>query len=283
MVVTSDLDRLGHVMVVGCQRTGTNLTGLILGTHPHSVLIEEDDGAYKYLRAESSTAGQRLAKVLAKARKKYKAPKRRFKGRHAIAPSVSHLVFQVHNSTYDYEELAAKLSNPHFVFPTRDVRDVVCSMARLRRVPMVENQLRFMKECPHVARAFGDEIALLEDPRTSPHAKRAMVWRVKTSFLHVLLEEPFNASWVRYEELVRSPAAVSKSILAAVGLPQLEQDLSRDSLDETYQGVGMGDTNRTWQIRQDSVGRWRDGLSAAEEAEIWEVAGELMTRLGYER
>ena len=97
------------------------------------------------------------------------------------------------------------------------------------------------------------------------------------------MEEPFSAIWVRYEDLVRSPAATTKRVLAGVGLPKPEADVTRDSLNEVYQGIGMGGTDRTWQVRQSSVERWRDRLSPAEESEVWEVAGELMTSLGYER
>ena len=112
--VTLDSRRLCLVLVVGCQRTGTNLTGLILGTHPQSVLIEEGDGAYECLRVESNAEGP-LLDALSRARQKYRAPRRRFvRGsllglRFKLAPSVSHLVFQVPNSTYDYEGLAGRL------------------------------------------------------------------------------------------------------------------------------------------------------------------------------
>ena len=109
------------------------------------------------------------------------------------------------------------------------------------------------------------------------------MWRVKTSLLFPLMDGPFNALRVRYEDLVDSPGSTSKRLLAAVGLPTREEDVTRNSLNKVYRGVGMGGTDRTGQIRQGSVGRWRDQLSTTEESEIWDVAGELMARLGYER
>ncbi len=272
-----------HVLVIGCQRTGTNLTGLILGTHPHAILIEESDGAYEYLANDAVDCERRASKTLAKARRKYLSPRNRFKGRDQLDPAITHLVFQVPNSTYDCEALAKKFPDLRLVFPSRDVRDVVCSMANLSQVPMVENQLRFMQQREHIAEAFKEEIDCLVAPKTPMHVKRAIVWKVKTSLLFPLLEEPFGACWIRYEELVASPEPACAKILAAAGLSKHDHQLTRNTLHETYQGIGMGGTDRTWQIRKSSLGRWRERLTATEEEDIWDCTAALMQRLGYER
>ena len=72
---------LRFVFVIGCQRSGTTLTGQILGAHPNAVLLDEPDGIYPWFAAldpKDPFGGDGLSAVLEKAATKYADPEQRF-------------------------------------------------------------------------------------------------------------------------------------------------------------------------------------------------------------
>ena len=67
------------VVVVGCQRSGTTLTGQLLGEHSGAVLLDEPDGLYPWFHAMASRRAEAdalAAAVLERALTKYRSDDR---------------------------------------------------------------------------------------------------------------------------------------------------------------------------------------------------------------
>ena len=125
------------VAVVGCQRSGTTLTGQILGAHPNAVLLDENEGLYPWFRAKLA-GGQGLDRkfqaMLARVLKKYRNPWNKFGERGdklRLLPHITTLVLKAPNLTYDYTALMNFPAPVSIVYPVRDPRSVVASMIRL--------------------------------------------------------------------------------------------------------------------------------------------------------
>ena len=271
-----------YTLVVGCQRSGTTLLGQVIGAHPAALLIDEDDGATDLivqLVTNRDTNHDRFWRCVAAAREKYNDPAR-FGDRPRTLPGVSHIVLKVPNATYYYVQLARLTLDLRPIFLTRDVRDVVCSMERLRSVAMVENQIKRMHRAPGIADRFAVELTLLEDPRLAPYRKRALIWRIKTSLYSEFLKPPLDGLMVRYEDLVRDPEKWITVALAHLGLSVPAPGLRHETV---LGGTAVGHTRRDRAIDDTSVGNWTRDLSTQQEAEVWLTAGPLMTKLGYQR
>ena len=273
-----------YIFIVGSQRTGTTLLGQILGAHPQAVLIDENNSVYSLIETLLETPEDEeatLRQCLASARRLY-VEDDRFDDHDTLGESVSHLVLKAPNATYAYEGLRhIHKGRLHFVFAVRDVRDVVCSMQRLVHVPMVDNQLGHIARYARISARFAEVLAKIRSPDTAESVRRALIWRIKTSLYTEFLPAPLRAFLIRYEDLVRAPNRWIPRILDHVGLsPQTEAVLHHE---DVFQGVGPGFTVRTRAIDTTSLSRWQRDLDPEEEEAIWDVAGGLMTALGYAR
>ncbi|MDB5093196.1 MAG: uncharacterized protein JWO85_1297 [Candidatus Eremiobacteraeota bacterium] len=271
------------VAVVGCQRSGTTLTGQILGASPEAVLIDEEDGLYPWFHAfaeGASDAGRLADEMFARARSKYREPERRFRTvgtRVQPAPGVTCIVLKAPNLTYD-EVKISRLGVPvTIVYPVRDPRAVVSSMARLGAIDFVGNQQRLLAERPAVAAAYERELQTVGDEAAPPWVRRAALWRIKTGRATAFRNHGLPMTQFRYEDLVRDPRAAIAPLLAACalgGAPDLEAR-------EAYRGAGPGGTDRTRAIDAASANAWTSALSASEERDVLATAGPLATAFGY--
>lgn len=277
----------GHVCrivaVVGCQRSGTTLTGQILGASPEAVLLDEEDGLYPWFHAYAagaSGAGLLADQMFARARSKYREPDRRFRTvgtRVEPAPHVTCIVLKAPNLTYD-EVKVSRLGVPvTIVYPVRDPRAVVASMGRLAEVDFVGNQQRLLAERPAVAAAYERELPTVRDEGAPPWVRRAAVWCIKTGRAPAFRDRGLPIMQFRYEDLVRDSRAVIAPLLAACalrGAPGLE---SR----EAYRGYGPGGTDRARAIDAASANAWASALSASEQRDVLATAGPLAATFGY--
>jgi len=138
---------------------------------------------------------------------------------------------------------------PHarFVHMVRDGRDVACSLRRQS----------WMK------RGSGDIIA-----------RCATYWVERVSIGRVFTSDPRYAE-LRYEDLVRDPAATLRRLLGSLGLEWSDRMLLADDDQRGVAAAGPAFTS--------SVGRWRKELSEPEVATLHSIAGPLLIELGYER
>ena len=132
------------ILVVGCQRSGTTLTGQIVGAHERAILVDEFDGLYPWFTAMSQHTADRDAKtafIIAKSASKYRNPVARFLTSDksvGLADAVDTLVLKSPNLTYSYNSLAGLRIPIKVIYPVRDPRAVVASMLRNTQVDFVE-------------------------------------------------------------------------------------------------------------------------------------------------
>lgn len=274
------------VAVVGCQRSGTTLTGQILGAHPNAVMIDEPEGLYQWFDASAQGAPDSrklLRKSLRMANKKYKTAYRRLEkkpeGGFAMAPGVTHLVLKAPNLTYSFDELL-RLDLPVVaVFLVRDPRAVVASLGGLQRIPMVENQVSIINTYPGLMSEYADEVGQMASPETSQTVKRALFWRVKSGLVRKFEDRGIPTLLVRYEDLVADPEGVCKNISDHIGLPFDPLMLAHETV---FRGYGPGMTKRTRAVDSASLQSWRNRLSSEQEKVVLDVAGAELGYFGYD-
>ncbi len=274
------------VAVVGCQRSGTTLTGQILGAHPNAVMIDEPDNLYEWFDASSTGApGSRklLRKSLRLANKKYKPKHRRLKkkpeGGLEVADGVTHLVLKAPNLTYSFDRFAALDLPVTAVFLVRDPRAVVASLGGLQRIPMVENQVSIIKKDPDLASEFSDEVEQMASPDTSDTVKRALFWRVKSGLVRKFEDRQIPTLLVKYEDLIADTAGTCEKISEHIGLSFDPQMLAHE---QVFRGYGPGMTKRSRAVDASSLETWRKRLSPEQEATVLEVAGAELDYFGYD-
>lgn len=276
---------LNHVIVVGCQRSGTTLVGQLLGAHPHAVLIDETDNLYSWyaaLLASDRGASDRFDTVVEQARRKYSADDPRFvetaSGNWSLAPHVSHIVLKAPNLTYDFAAISRLDVPKRVIFPVRDPRAVVASMAKLGHIPMVENQVVLLREHPELANRFADELALIEAADTPVHVKRAIVWRIKSGLWSSFSAESLPVFRFRYEDLVVDPLGHTRMLAEHAGLEPDDAMLEHESC---YVGFGPGMTRRERPVDTASFRSWDAWLPPSQQTEVLDVAGDLAIELGF--
>lgn len=279
------LEDISLVLVIGCQRSGTTLTGQILGAHPRAALIDEFDGLYPWVQSIADKAddcAQKTAAVFAKSASKYKDPASRFTGQGdgiALAEGVDTLVLKAPNLTYGYS-MVARLGMPAVaVYPVRDPRAVVGSMLRLSNINFVENQAARIRNTPQIEVLFPDEVAVINDADAPYWLRAAKVWQIKSG-----LQAPFTQAGIpvfdfRYEDLVQDPSRYIAEIGAFSGLSGSNALFAHQDI---YVGEGPGGTDRTRAVDRTSERSWSDTLDDATAAQVLAAVQPLAGQFGYE-
>jgi hypothetical protein len=253
--------------VAGCQRSGTTLLRLVLECHPRVYCFDEATG-YRVL------AG---------------AP-------FGVPPGRTHIGFKVPRWTeclgddlaWD-EGLAEQVTDLYhrepIVFLTRDVRDTVASMRKLRMtdtqswlefcaVPILEAKfartplgLRYAQEW-NAAVAAGKPAVQMG----------ALYWKYKTGMLFDFQARGWPVLHVSYERLVADPAPELRRVCRFLGVSWDARMLVHDRLPHTEvfaDGTVMGNTDPRRPIDATSVQQWRGWLTPAEEIDVLAIAGDL--------
>jgi len=278
------IHNLKIVFIVGCQRTGTTLIGNILGAHPQAFLIDEPDGLYPWLEAILSNQDKVVASALfrkccQKARNSYLDPVIKCDNEGNLAASVTHLILKAPNLTYSADRIAETFPNSFCVFSYRDIRDVVVSMGKLKTIPMVQNQLKRIKDSPALSVQHKKAVLALEDSDISPHQARAHIAKIKTELRSTFNHTNIQKLEVCYEDLVQQPAIWKRKLLQHI---QLTTDIDSNHTN-VMTGWGPGLNYRLNKINTFSIDQWKHHLTKDQENDIWEIAGSLMMKLGYSR
>ncbi|MFK8013274.1 MAG: sulfotransferase [Marinicellaceae bacterium] len=279
------LENYNVVFIVGCQRTGTTLTGNILAAHPNVFMIDEPDGVYPWAQAIFSEQNEDLINTkfqdaCKKASQKYKNSHIKCNIDGTLTDVITHIVLKVPNLTFNAAEIIKYFANPYCVFTYRDIRDVVVSMGRLHWISMVENQLNYIESNPLVLKRYNQEVEILKSGKLKPHQARAYIAKIKTNLRVDFNREELNRIIIKYEDLTQNPEMWTKTILQHVGLRHNLDDL--DYTDKLL-GWGPGLTYRKNKINTFSIGQWKEFLSKEDESEVWEIIEPLMLELGYSR
>lgn len=271
------------IAVLGCQRSGTTLTGQILGAHPNAVLIDEPDGLYPWFHAaaEGRADAQDLArKMLRVAAEKYSDPRSRFiesGHNHILDPSIRVLVFKAPNLSYDWQKLSAFPIPIKIAYPVRDPRAVVASMACLSHIDFVGNQRRLIEERPATKAEFQVELQMLADDSLPSWVHHTIIWKVKSGLATKFRQHGLPVHQFRYEDLVHDPKTIIDNLTNyCFGDGMLLRDT-----DATYVGFGPGGTDRTRSVDQLSLSAWKTAIIKEKEADILRAASPLAESFNY--
>jgi Sulfotransferase family len=268
------------VVIIGCQRSGTTLTGQIIGAHPRAFLVDETDGLHPWFQAQALGRIEESSlerTMLASASVKYRPANGRSEQRGQDGQPIT-LVLKAPNLTYDIELLARMRVPTSIVYPVRDPRAVVASMQRLSGIDFVGNQLRLINEHPLCSERFPAEFRIIQDAAKPIWLRQAAVWRIKTSMSQYCKDLGLPTTQFRYEDLIGNPDSVISRILTEC---QLADGPETRSAHLAYRGKGPGGTDRTRSIDAASLFEWRNSLTEAAQADILRVAGARAVEFGY--
>lgn len=280
-----DIKRI--VVIAGCQRSGTTLVGQILGAHPDALMLDEPDGLYEWFNAEireSPHAKNLLYKLINQSKSKYRSEHQKILSDAAGNPignlNLTHLILKAPNLTYNYKELPILNIPVSIIYPVRDPRSVVASMLKLKHIPMVENQIKLIRQNKELMVRFRDELTLLEDSEVRLYAKMALIWRIKTALYDRFLECGLPTFVFKYEDLINETEKTVVNIAQHAGLRFDDLMMSHEIV---YKGFGPGMTDRSRPIDNLSIDSWIENLNEEQDKEILRIAGKLAEKFNYSK
>ena len=267
---------LQPLVVSGCQRSGTTLMSLILGSHPQVNTIDE-----VFFRRHFTLDKMRQALAEQK------------EGRNCC--------FKIPMQSHQLAEIQAGSSPPaRLIWMLRDPRAVVASMVDLH-LPVsrfvsvswacsyihkeIINVLQFLPQ--HLLdplEAWIHRFRLIENvpgplrPAPDVYFTAALCWYLKQLTLKMYLEQGLAIHLVRYEKLVSEPEPVLRALLA-----QLELDWEPSVLAHHRAGTGhvIGGTRRDTPISSENLDKWKRSLSPEGLAEVREVCTAMASEFAY--
>lgn len=257
--------------ILGCQRTGTTLTRLVLESHPDLFCYDELT-AYAVLQ-KSAAADIPCARWVG-----FKIPR-----------WTEQLTCPVLLDEGPEGPCENFYRGEKIVFLLRNVRDTVTSMFRLGSGN--KNWCEIWVSRIIEAKLARDETfrarysAELEVARRSHNplvGLAALYWKYKTDSFFSYREKGFPVLPVSYERFVTRPRSTLHAVCGHLGIPFHENLLRHNELQhgELFDnGLTLGNTNPRTPIRRTSIGQWARFLGAADIDLIARVAGELPTKL----
>jgi protein-tyrosine sulfotransferase len=271
------------VVIVGCQRSGTTLTGQIIGAHPEAFLVDELDGLYPWFHAHAQGleyATSLADAMLQNAKAKYRSKTRAnfVAARDPANRGATTLVLKAPNLTYDFDRIAALPAQVSVVYPVRDPRAVVASMRRLGHIDFVANQLRLLTERPAMRERFAAEHFIIEDEAQPSWIRQAAVWSIKSSIAPFYEKSGLTVTQFKYEDLVCEPDRVISAILTGCCLRESDETRCAHRI---YIGHGPGGTDRTRAIDAASLSSSNAWLDSAQQAHVMRTVGAWARNFGY--
>lgn len=268
------------VIIAGCQRSGTTLTGQIIGAHPQGFLIDESDKLYQWTDAWLSAAKNQtdlLNHCIKAAAEKYSDVRSNFS---TVADTSNlFLILKAPNLSFYADQIAPLQDDISVIYPIRDVRAVVASMLSLKHSKMIENQTRYFLENKYVCDNFVDELALLTDKKTAKHIKAALIWKVKSLLFVPFQNLRLNPLLIKYEDIITQTHSATLKIAEHC---QIKYEKSLNAHHQVMTGNAPGKTLRNRKIDINSLQKWENQLEANQVSDIWDVAGETMQSFNYQ-
>jgi hypothetical protein len=260
-----------HFFILGCQRTGTTLLRLILETHPELACYDEIRG-YEVLQ-NSAVNNYPDARLVG-----FKLPR---------------WTEQIRNAVLWDEGLPGTCKNfyrgEQILFLLRDVRDTIASMLKLKVgeftwcelwVPRIIEAKLAREEA--FGKRYAKELTSIEHCDSRLIGLAALYWKYKTQAFFDYREEALPVLAIPYEQLVRDPHPVLQSACWHLGIEFEENLLSHNKFQHSEvfaNGLTLGNTDPRKPIQADSVGQWKQFLSAKDSSIIEHVAGDLSARV----
>jgi Sulfotransferase family len=260
-------DRHERFFILGCQRSGTTLTRLILESHP-DVFCYDELFAYGILQQQlvEPSHSERLT---------------RFK-----IPRWTEQLMEPHVVDYGPEGPCENFyRGERIIFLLREIKDNVSSMMKLPTWcetwarPIVAAKVA---NTPTFGLRYARELRIVEDCHDPIVGTAALYWRYKNDSFLDYIEAGLPIMGVRYEDLVNAPRPVLQAICGHLGLTISENMLHHHELPHRElfsDGTTLGNTDPQRPIDANSVGQWPQFLCENDVALIERIAGDLPRRL----
>ena len=242
----------GRLFVLGCQRSGTTLVGMMLEAHRRIEYFGEMDDTVN--RTGDLTRELDLDAVRAQP-----------------VPTGGRAGFAANRDTHRCAEIHATFPDSSVVWVERDVAPVVASMLSLTVRGGCWAGIFGPREITKHIRAADDVVAarMVErlasgEQRTREVGTATLVWAVKRRQRRTW-EAAFSPrmTTVRYDDLVRDPEPSARAILDRLGCAWDERVLSHPSfVDRSIQRPGRADASRS--IDATGIEKWRETLDDAD-------------------
>jgi len=265
--------------ILGCQRSGTTLTRLVLDSHSKIHCFDEYK-SYKILHDDN---------VLKKEIEKYSGKKLfGFKTPAYTEQMNNPMLREMVNNTITKN----RFHDSKMIFLYRDVRDVISSMKSyvqkegsswLERwvLPSIEF---WEKNFSEFSDMYKHDLEIIRHSQNKAIASAALYWKVKNNSMIYYENLGISITKVRYEDLVHNSSHIIQTILNYLDLEWEDNLLQHNEIshDEINQdGLTVGKNDPTKPIHSDSIGRYRHDLSPQEQNEIMKITSDLMSNLGY--
>ena len=271
----ADWDGPGHqsgaaaIFVGGCQRSGTTLLREILGRHSNLAAGPETGFFWDRLRIEKMALhwGMEpgtIAEMALSSRSLTGFADAFFRPILERA-NKSRFVDKTCGNVRAISKILNLYPRARFLHIVRDGRDACCSLKTFASWTVVRGRL-------------------VAPTAEHPHRGCAEWWVSETSHGLAYRDHP-RCLEVRYENLVRAPAAEVERICAFIGEAPEPGMLVADpgAVDTAEPGRFLCNRNAPGPIATSGVGRWQRDLSPQERAIVHHVAGGLMMALGHVR
>lgn len=177
------------IPILGCQRSGTTLTFLILTSHPKIVGFDESDARFSF----SVYSWRTLFK-------------------NSLEGNFTCLKLPMKVSELPY--ITRYYSNSRIIWPVRSCYATISSMKKLRmtkKTNWLESPLGSVQELKTLSTLFSEikNIDVEHLRQTMPVALGAYVWKYKMLALRQYQKESLDVYDFRFEELVESPETLS--------------------------------------------------------------------------
>jgi hypothetical protein len=274
-----DKPKLNFIIMPSCQRSGTTLTGQIIGAHSQCFLIDEDDGLYQWfysLDIPTENHQLNLNQILENASKKYLDSRKNIRQLSDI--NSMRIVLKAPNLGFEYKKLSKINPTPSIIFPIRDARSVVASMLQLKENPMIERQTTFISNHQRLANQYKGELSTLNKKSTPLHIKSAIIWNIKSNLYKQLEEHGLNPLVLNYEQLVKN---LKDEVIKIANHCHITFEHNLLSHHKVLQGNTHGNTNRARKVDTESLNLWKRTLTPKQERDILEITHESMLNFGY--
>jgi len=224
--------------ILGSQRSGTTLLGLILDSHS-DITVYDENVSYKMIH------------------------QRNFSGSGPMALKIPIL-------TRRYEVLNKMFPEAKYIFMQRDIRSVVSSMLKLKvndgrswaethSIREIEKSLISIKSKKNRDYLYKKHIKFIKNEDIV--STTILCAYLKKYLIVELRDEGLDVFECQYEKLVNNPEKIINEILLFLDLPWDSRVLEHHKL---HKGIAIGDTNRKRSIDALSLNKWKEHLTDQE-------------------
>lgn len=257
------------IIIGGCARSGTTLVRVILDSHrniccgPESGLFFREKAEISRLVNKFDLPRQQVLRVACESGSRAEFIDRFF-DLYARVSGKQRWAEKSPRNVQVLDYVFRSFPRARFIHVIRDGRDVACSLRTFPRHEVVEGELVPLETRnplePGIERWVSDITA-------------ALPYRTDHRYLEI-----------RYEDVVADTRKTMQKVLEFVGEPWDEGVLRHSEFDTASRDVTRFPQNpeATRPVTDESIGRWRQDFTPEEQERFKELAGDLLTKLGYE-